>query len=79
MLDESVLVLQLWDKHPPFPGITNSYAKKTKELKFKFDITPSEKCIWQRSSNNNQYDTKYLASFILKQFMDEVQKQNIRN
>jgi hypothetical protein len=78
-LDKSVLVFELWDDHPPFPGIINFNAKKMKELKFKLDFTPSEKYIWHISSNNNQYDTKQLASFILKQFLNEVQKQNIRN
>jgi hypothetical protein len=77
-LDKSALIFQLWDEHPPFPGIINFDAKMMKELKFKLDVTPSDKYIWQTISNNNQYDTKYLASFVLKQFMNEVQKHKIR-
>jgi hypothetical protein len=78
-LDNSVLVLEFWDNHPPFPGIINLDAKKMKEIIFKLEFTLSDKYMWKRPSNNNQYDTKHLASFILKQFMDEVQKQNYRN
>jgi hypothetical protein len=77
-LDNSLLAIELWDDHPPFPGIINYDAKKIRELKFRIDITPSKQYIWHQAPNKQQYDTIQLASFILKQFMNELQKQNIR-
>ena len=33
--------------------------------------------MWNQTISNKQYDTKELASFILKQFMEEVKNRSI--
>lgn len=77
-LDNAELVLEIWEGHPPFPGIITYDNRKLKSLTFKFDLTPSETYVWHRTGSNRQYYTTELASFILKQFMEEVQKQSNR-
>lgn len=80
-LDKAELVLEFWEGHPPFPGISliiDFENRKFKSDKFKFDLTLSETYIWNQTISNKQYDTKELASFILKQFMEEARKRSIR-
>jgi hypothetical protein len=80
-LYKSELVLELWKGHPPFPGISSIIGFESnnyKSLKFKFDLTPSGTYIWLQSTSNTQYLTTELASFILKQFMEEVKKLSVR-
>jgi hypothetical protein len=78
-VNDAKLVLEFWKGHPPFPGILIFDHSKMESFTFKFDLTPSEKCIWQQPASSNKYDTKGLASFILKQFMEKIQKRSIRN
>jgi hypothetical protein len=75
-LDKAELVLEIWEGHPPFPGIINFDNRKLNSLTFRFDLTPSETYIWHQSLSNRQYQSTELASFILKQLMEEVQKQS---
>lgn len=80
-LTDAKLVLEFWEGHPPFPGIHLVDHSRTESLTFKFDLTPSEKYIWHQptSIKGPKYDTKGLASFILKQFMEKIQNRSTRN
>jgi hypothetical protein len=75
-LDNAELVLEIWKGHPPFPGTINFDNRKLKSISFKFDLTPSEAYVWSHSISNRHYYTTELSSFILKQLMEEVQKQS---
>jgi hypothetical protein len=77
-LDKAELVLEIWEGHPPLPGIINFDNRKLNSLTFKFGITPSETYVWHQSISNTQYQTTELASFVLKQLMEEEQKQSTR-
>jgi hypothetical protein len=80
-LDTAKLVLEFWEGHPPFSGISlpcDFEECKLESINFKFDLTPSEQYIWHQTTSNNHFETKELASFILKQFMEKIQDTNIR-
>jgi hypothetical protein len=75
------LILQIWDGHPPFPGIMLPFEqpKKLNEIKFNFDLTPSELLVWRETVSNREFITKELASYILKYFIEKGQNHLIRN
>jgi hypothetical protein len=81
VLDKTELIVEFWEGHPPFPGISlvmNFEDYKLKSLKFTFYLTPSEKHVWHQHISNKQYGTKELASFILTQFIQEIKNRSIR-
>jgi hypothetical protein len=76
-LEDARLSVSLWDSHPPFPGIMTAFdePKKLKEDHFTFDLLPNEQRCWMSSDPHSRwYTSKELASFILKQVMDQADK-----
>ncbi len=78
-LDNAELILQIWDSHPPFPGIMHfKDPNKLNEVRFKFDLTISESLVWRDTINDIQLATKVLASYIMKHFIEECQNHIVR-
>jgi hypothetical protein len=74
-LHDSELEVSLWEGHPPFPGVSHWVAPyQRKSLSFAFDLLKSEKPGWVLSSSTNrEFDSKFLATYILKHYMDDAQ------
>ena len=71
-LDDAKLKLELWQGHPPFPGIWNiDDPTKRHTINFTFDLLPDEKTCWvAKGTNKSTYSTDELASFVLKYYLE---------
>jgi hypothetical protein len=78
-LAEAKLYVELWDRHPPFPGISHPFEepKKLDTKTFTFDILPNEQYCWRSiESESRTFSTSDFASFLLKYFMDKADTRN---
>ena len=74
-LEDSELEVSLWQGHPPFPGVSHWVEPDQREsLSFAFDLLKSDKPGWVSSAlTNRELDSKFLAAYILKHYMDDAQ------
>lgn len=72
-LSDATLLVTLWDRHPPFPGIMHfEEPRQLGSLKFTFDILLTEENVWTTTTTDERhYSYKDLAAIILKYFMGE--------
>lgn len=79
-LKDSELTLEVWEGHPPYPGIMKwDEPKKLQGVKFHFDLTSSGEYRWQTVGGDPRlYGTKELAAFCLKYFMDAEKNAQLR-
>lgn len=75
-LDNAELRIELWDRHPPFLGLIHfETPNKLDTITFKFDLLPSGEYRWTTIKDGaRSLSTKDLASYVLKYFMDKVQR-----
>lgn len=68
-LDGSALIVEVWDNHPPFPGI--DYWEKPKRLSvdsMAFDLLSSGALCW--TSSQRTFDSGQLGDHLLKDYLD---------
>lgn len=75
-LDNSKLDVALWKGHPPFPGVMNLFEKprRRNSLTFEFDLLKLDTPGWKTTyPAKREFDTKALAKYILKFYMDDAE------
>jgi hypothetical protein len=76
-LDDSGLFAVVWNGHPPFPDVFHyEKPKKLWSETFNFDLELGDQRCWARDGDQRRtFQTKPLASHILKRYMDEVESR----
>lgn len=80
-LDDSALDVVIWEGHPPFPGVNLwDEPKRKKSVSFEFGLHRTETPGWKSTdSSEREFDSKKLAEYILKFYMDAAEPMNARN
>ncbi|MGO9577846.1 MAG: hypothetical protein ACLP2P_00375 [Desulfobaccales bacterium] len=74
-LDNSELYLTIWDGDPSLSYIIRGMPlNKLGEDKFNFDMVPTGDYRWIASSSGRSFSSKDLSSYIIKYFLDKIQK-----
>jgi hypothetical protein len=70
-LDDSKLLVTLWNTHPPFPGIHFDKPRMLDQETFFFDVLPSGQYCWASEGYAaRSFETDRLADHILKRYID---------
>ncbi len=74
-LEDAKLDVALWEGHPPFPGIMHwDKPRKRNSLSFKFSLLQHGTPGWTIDyPEKREFDTKSLAEYILKFYMDDAE------
>jgi hypothetical protein len=79
-IESAELYVELWEGHPPFPGITSVFfeSKQITYLTFQFALLRPETPGWKFTNPSGQeFDSKALAEFILKFYMDDAEPKGL--
>jgi hypothetical protein len=71
-LEGAHLDIELWDGHPPFPGVYYAWdnPRKLRTHKFTFQLLQSDVGAWVNQSGDGSYDAAGIADFALHFYMD---------
>ena len=71
-LDSAHLDIELWDAHPPFPGLYYPFEQpqKLRKLQFTFQLQQSGEGEWVNQHEDNSYAAAGIADFALHFYMD---------
>jgi len=74
-LKNSKLEVELWEGHPPFPGVTHwDQSRRRDRLTFEFDLLKPDTPGWKTTyPAEREFDSKALAEYILKFYMDDAE------
>jgi hypothetical protein len=78
-LADARLNVELWDGHPPYPGIQYDFGPPNKldTQIFTFDILPNEQYCWRSVNDESRtFRTEDFASFLIKYFMDKADSRD---
>ena len=73
-LDKAKLEISIWTGHPPFPGTWHIIEEPRckKKMSFQFDLLKTSNPGWVLTDHDKrEFDTKELAAYILKYYMDD--------